>query len=871
MLKLKNITKTYISGDEKVDALKGVDIEFRESEFVSILGQSGCGKTTLLNIIGGLDRYTKGDLVINGKSTKDFKDRDWDAYRNYSVGFVFQSYNLISHQTILSNVELALTISGVSKKERKQRAIKALEDVGLKDHIHKKPNQLSGGQMQRVAIARALVNNPDIILADEPTGALDTKTSVQVMEILKEISKDKLIIMVTHNPELAEKYSSRIIKILDGKIIDDSNPIKDEDKKTEKISEDKKQRRTSMKFFTALRLSLNNLMTKKGRTILTSFAGSIGIIGIALILAISTGVQNYINKVEEDTLSSYPITIEESTIDIGSMMETMTGTEENNDNKEDEKVYSADVMNEMITTLSNKKESNNLTELKKYIESGDNEIKNNSNSISYEYDLNINLYKENTDSGIVRVNPSTVMDAFGMGEVIDAKNNSSITSMFGSSMMTNTDIWIEMLDNQELLQSQYDLVKGAWPKEYNEVVLILKEDGRIDDYTLYSLGLKDQQELKNKWKAVENGETIEENAEETSYTYDELLNLKFKLLLNSDYYKKENGLWINQEDNDEFMKEQIKNAETIKIVGIIKQNEQSVASTAVTSGIGYTKQLKEYVINKSNEAEIVKEQKENKETNVFSGLKFPTEEERENYTMGNLTAEQKMAMSKLSSEEIARMMETYTANKDSSYEKNLQTLGAVDIDTPTSINIYPKDFESKDKIAAAIEEYNQKQRDEGKEENIINYTDLVGTMMKSVSQIINTISYVLIAFVAISLIVSSIMIGIITYISVLERTKEIGILRSIGASKKDISRVFNAETLIVGLISGLIGIGITVLLTIPINSIILTVTGVKVVTTVPVTAGVTLVLISMFLTIIAGLIPAKIASKKDPVIALRTE
>ena len=871
MLKLKNITKTYISGDEKVDALKGIDIEFRESEFVSILGQSGCGKTTLLNIIGGLDRYTKGDLIINGKSTKDFKDRDWDAYRNYSVGFVFQSYNLISHQTVLSNVELALTISGVSKKQRKQRAIKALEDVGLKEHIHKKPNQLSGGQMQRVAIARALVNDPDIILADEPTGALDTKTSVQVMEILKKISKDKLIIMVTHNPELAEKYSSRIIKILDGKITDDSNPIKDEDRKAEKISRDEKQKRTSMKFFTALRLSLNNLMTKKGRTILTSFAGSIGIIGIALILAISTGVQNYINKVEEDTLSSYPITIEESTIDMASMMESMMVTEENNENKETEKVYSADIMNEMITTLSNKKESNNLTELKKYIESGDNEIKNNSNSISYGYNLNINLYKENTDDGIVRVNPSTVMDAFGMGEMIDAQNNSSITSMFGSSMMTNTDIWIEMLDNQELLQSQFDLVKGTWPKEYNEVVLILKEDGRIDDYTLYSLGLKDQQELKEKWKAVENGEKIEENEEKTSYTYDELLNLKFKLLLNSDYYKKENGLWINQEDNDNFMKEQIKNAETIKIVGIIKQNEQSVASTAVTSGIGYTKKLKEHVINKSNEAEIVKEQKENKETNVFSGLKFPTEEEKENYTMGNLTTEQKMAMSKLSSEEIAKMMETYTANKDASYEKNLQTLGAVDIDTPTSINIYPKDFESKDKIAAAIEEYNQKQRDEGKEENIINYTDIVGTMMKSVSQIINTISYVLIAFVAISLIVSSIMIGIITYISVLERTKEIGILRSIGASKKDISRVFNAETLIVGLISGLIGIGITVLLTIPINSLILAVTGVKVVTAVPFAAGVILVLISMFLTIIAGLIPAKIASKKDPVIALRTE
>ena len=867
MLKLKNIKKTYVSGDEKVEALKGINIEFRKSEFVSILGQSGCGKTTLLNIIGGLDRYTSGDLIINGKSTKDFKDRDWDAYRNYSVGFVFQSYNLIGHQTVLSNVELALTISGVSRKERKQRAIKALEEVGLKEQIHKRPNQLSGGQMQRVAIARALVNNPDIILADEPTGALDTKTSVQVMEILKKISKDKLIIMVTHNPELAEKYSSRIIKILDGKITDDSDPI--EHQKEEK-KKDTKKRRTSMKFLTALRLSLNNLMTKKGRTILTSFAGSIGIIGIALILAISTGVQNYINKVEEDTLSSYPITIEESTVDMSSLMQSMSGENTDNvENKEEEKVYSADIMNDMITTLSNKKQSNNLKELKKYLDDGDNEITKNSNSIKYGYDLNINLYRANTDNEIVRVNPSTVMNAFGMGDMIEAQNNSAMSSVFGSSMMTNTDICFEMLDNQQLLESQYDLVKGNWPKQYNEVVLVLKEDGRIDDYTLYSLGLKDQSELKDKWKAVENGEKLDENQESTSYSYDDLLNLQFKLLLNSDYYQKQNGLWVNKEDDDNYLKEKINNAETVKVVGIIKQNEQSAVSTSVTSGIGYTKQLKEYVVEKSNDAQIVKEQKENKDVNVFSGLKFPTDEDTS--STDNLTTEQRMAMSKLSSEEIAKMMEAYSANKDASYEKNLQKLGAVDIDTPTSISIYPKDFESKDKISSVIEEYNQKQRDDGKEENTISYTDIVGTMMKSVSQIINTISYVLIAFVAISLIVSSIMIGIITYISVLERTKEIGILRAIGASKKDISRVFNAETLIIGLISGLIGIGITVLLTLPINSMIYAVTGVKVVTAVPFKAGVVLVLISMFLTIIAGLIPAKIASKKDPVIALRTE
>ena len=868
MLKLKNIKKTYVSGDEKVEALKGINIEFRESEFVSILGQSGCGKTTLLNIIGGLDRYTSGDLIINGKSTKDFKDRDWDAYRNYSVGFVFQSYNLIGHQTVLSNVELALTISGVSRKERKQRAIKALEEVGLKEQIHKKPNQLSGGQMQRVAIARALVNNPDIILADEPTGALDTKTSVQVMEILKKISKDKLIIMVTHNPELAEKYSSRIIKILDGKIIDDSDPI--EHQKEEK-QQDTKKKRTSMKFLTALRLSLNNLMTKKGRTILTSFAGSIGIIGIALILAISTGVQNYIDKVEEDTLSSYPITIEESTVDMSSLMQSMMGddTESNTENREEERAYSADIMNDMITTLSNKKQSNNLKELKKYLDEGNNEITKNSNSIKYGYDLNINLYRANTDNGIVRVNPSTVMNAFGMGDMIEAQNNSAMSSVFGSSMMTNTDICFEMQDNQQLLESQYDLVKGNWPKQYNEVVLVLKEDGRIDDYTLYSLGLKDQSELKDKWKAVENGDKLDENQEATSYSYEDLLNLQFKLLLNSDYYQKQNGLWVNKENDDNYLKEKINNAETVKVVGIIKQNEQSAVSTSVTSGIGYTKQLKEYVVEKSNDAQIIKEQKENKDVNVFSGLKFPTDEDTS--SMENLTAEQRMAMSKLSSEEIAQMMETYSANKDSSYEKNLQKLGAVDIDTPTSISIYPKDFEAKDKISNAIEEYNQKQRDDGKEENTISYTDIVGTMMKSVSQIINTISYVLIAFVAISLIVSSIMIGIITYISVLERTKEIGILRAIGASKKDISRVFNAETLIIGLISGLIGIGITVLLTLPINSMIYAITGVKVVTAVPFKAGVVLVLISMFLTIIAGLIPAKIASKKDPVIALRTE
>ena len=866
MLQLKNIKKDYESGDSKVQALKGISIQFRKSEFVSILGQSGCGKTTLLNIIGGLDRYTSGDLIINGKSTKEFKDRDWDAYRNYSIGFVFQSYNLIPHQTILSNVELALTISGVSKKERREKAIKALESVGLKEQIHKKPNQLSGGQMQRVAIARAIVNNPDIILADEPTGALDTKTSVQIMEILKEISKDKLIIMVTHNPELAEKYSTRVVKILDGVITDDSNPYEGK----EEVKENKEKRRTSMKFFTALRLSLNNLMTKKGRTLLTSFAGSIGIIGIALILSISNGVQNYINKVEEDTLSSYPITIQDSTIDMSSMVERMMGENEDTETHDDGKIYSKDIMDEMINTLSSKMENNNLTELKSYIEQGNNGISENANAIQYGYNLNLNLYKEDTSNGVVKVNPSTVMDALGMGEMMEASQNSSLNDMFGTSqtVMSNYDVWQEMLDNEELLHSQYDMLAGKWPEAYNEVVLIVNENNEIDDYTLYTLGLKDQKELEQKWKAVQNGE--ESSVEEqTEYTYEDLLNLSYKLILNSDYYQKQNGMWIDKSDDEAYMKEKLANAEDIKVVGIIKQNEQSVA-TGMTTGIGYTKDLKEYVIQKSNEAEIVLEQKSNPDINVFTGAEFPADDAEE-FSYQNLTDEQKLAMSQLSDEDMAKMIEAYSENKNASYEKNLEKLGAIDLNTPSSISIYPRDFESKDSIVQAIEDYNQSQTNNGKEENVINYTDLVGVMMSSVSQIIDIISYVLIAFVGISLVVSSIMIGIITYISVLERTKEIGILRAIGASKKDISRVFNAETFIIGLGAGLLGILITVLLDIPINAIIYNLTGVMINISLPVVGGVILVLISMILTIIAGLIPAKMASKKDPVEALRTE
>jgi len=861
MLKLKNITKVYNSSNEKLKALDNVSIMFRKSEFVSILGPSGCGKTTLLNIIGGLDRYTSGDLIINGKSTKYFKDRDWDSYRNYSVGFVFQNYNLIGHQTVLSNVELALTISGVSKKERKKRAIKALEEVGLKRQINKKPNQLSGGQMQRVAIARALVNNPDIILADEPTGALDTKTSIQVMEILKNISKDKLVIMVTHNPDLAQKYSSRIIKILDGKIIDDSNILK-EATKEEKAHDNK--RRTSMKFLTALHLSLNNLMTKKGRTILTSFAGSIGIIGIALILAISTGVQNYINKVEEDTLSSYPLTIEESTIDMSSMIDTMMGENKNSEKREEGKIYSSDIMNDLIASLSSKISTNNLKALKEYIESDTSKIRENSNAIKYSYNLDINLYKSNTDDGIVKVNPSTVMETLGM-----TTSNPYSQMMPSSAMMGNNNVWEELIDNDELLKSQYNLLAGSWPTKYNEVVLIVGKNNEISDYTLYSLGLKDQNELKSKMKAIQNGETVEPS-EETVYSYDDLLNLSYKLVLNSDYYVKTNNLWIDKSEDDFYMKQIIKDAEEIKVVGIIKQNDSSTA-TSKSGQIGYTSDLTKYVINKTNSSDIVKAQKENKEINIFTGLEFPKDELNSDFDYNSLSEAEKIKLGKLNSDELAELMKAYRDNKNSSYESNLIKLGSVDISSPASISIYPKNFASKNNLIDIIEEYNKTVKDNNKEENIINYTDVIGTMMKSVSQIINTISYVLIAFVAISLVVSSIMIGIITYISVLERTKEIGILRAIGASKKDISRVFNAETLIVGFISGIIGILITILLTFPINSLIHMITGVSIITKVPLNAAIILVIISMLLTIVAGLIPSRIASKKDPVVALRTE
>ena len=864
MLKLVNITKTYLSGENEVKALKGINVEFRKNEFVSILGHSGCGKTTLLNIIGGLDRYTSGDLQIKGKSTKEFKDRDRDTYRNNSIGFVFQNYNLITHQNVLSNVELALTLSGVSREERRKRAKEMLIKVGLGDQMHKKPNQLSGGQMQRVAIARALINNPEILLADEPTGALDSATSIQIMELLKEIAKDRLVIMVTHNPELAGKYSTRIIKLLDGNITDDSNPYTGAEEKQEKRVKNKK---THMKFFTALSLSLNNLMTKKGRTFLTAFAGSIGIIGIALILSLSNGVQEYINKVQEDTLSTYPLTIQKSTVDMTSMLESLMQEEESTtEYKDNNLVYSKNVISDMLSTFSKEIKTNNLVEFKKYLDSNQTNIRDYSSAIQYGYDLTLNLYRKEDTGEYLQVNPNQIYQKLGMAEMIETEESSA--SNFGINISTQTDVWTEMLDNQELLESQYDIIAGNWPTAYNEVVLIVGKNNEISDYTLYSLGIMNQDDLVTKYKTLQAGEKIEEEKVNT-YSYDELLNLSFKLLLNTDYYEKEGNLWIDKSSNQEIMQQKLDNAEDIKIVGIIRPNEEAVA-TSINGAIGYTYELQEYVINKINETEIAKEQKSNPEINVFTGRTFETNTST-NFDYSALSDEEKAYMQSLSQEELTQVMATYSQNNSATYENNLKKLGIVDLDNPSSINIYPKDFKSKEEIINIIENYNEQKRKEGKEEDVINYTDIVGVMMNSVSTIIDVISYILIAFVAISLVVSSIMIGIITYISVLERTKEIGILRSIGASKKDISRVFNAETFIVGITAGLLGIGITILLTLPINAIIKQLADISNAARLPMAGGIILVIISVILTMIAGLIPAKIAANKDPVEALRTE
>ena len=862
MLQIKKLRKTYgiNSKDisDHVQALKGISIDFRDSEFVSILGPSGCGKTTLLNIIGGLDRYTSGDLIINGKSTKEYTDRDWDTYRNHSVGFVFQSYNLISHQTILENVELALTLAGMKAKERRKKAKEALKIVGLSEKINKRPSELSGGQMQRVAIARALVSDPDILLADEPTGALDSETSAQIMDLLKKVSKDRLVIMVTHNPDIAKKYSTRIIKLLDGEITDDSNPYNATKEDVKKSDYNVSNKKTFMKFSTALSLSFRNLMTKKGRTTLTAFAGSIGIIGIALIMSLSNGIQNYIDTIERDTLSSYPLTIEKETVDINSMLETMMG-ERNKDYKDRDsnKIYSSNVMDDMMTTLSEKATSNNLKELKSYLEEDNNKIASYSNDIQYSYNLDLNIYESDTTDGVKRVNPSTVIDNI----------NTTVDASGFSAMMTGTNVWQELFTNEELLHKQYDLVAGKWPKEYNEVVIIADKDGNVSDYALYSIGVKDQKTIKERWNKILNGEKLSKE-EISSYNYDDLLKIEFKLVLNSDYYKKQNNIWLDKSEDKEYMKNLVDNAETIKIVGIIKQNKESIGTT--TGGIGYTNNLTKYVINKSNDSEIVKEQKANENINVLTGMEFP-KDINEEFDMTSLSIEEQRNLAMLSTEEMTKLIEAYKENSESSYENNLIKLGAVDLEDPYLINIYPKDFNSKELIIDEIDNYNNKQKSNDKEENIINYTDVVGIMISSISRIVNIISYVLIAFVSISLIVSSIMIAIITYISVLERTREIGILRSIGASKKDVSRVFNAETVIEGFVAGIFGIVITLLISIPINIFGESKLDVSNLCLLPIAGGIGLIILSIILTLIAGLIPSRIASRQDPAVALRSE
>ena len=904
MLQLKQIKKDYLSGEETVHALKGIDISFRENEFVSILGQSGCGKTTLLNIIGGLDRYTSGDLVINGKSTKEFRDRDWDTYRNHSIGFVFQSYNLIPHQNVLSNVELALTLSGVSKAERRKRAIDALNKVGLGDQLKKKPNQMSGGQMQRVAIARALVNNPDILLADEPTGALDSETSVQVMEILKEVAKDKLVIMVTHNPELAEQYSTRIVRLLDGEVVSDSMPYTPAAEDTAKI-DTSPVKKPGMSYLTALSLSLNNLMTKKGRTILTAFAGSIGIIGIALILSLSSGMQDYIDQMEEETLTSYPITIQEATMDMTSMMGTMRSAKGDGEEHEPGKVYSSSIMTGIIDSMMSEISTNDLSNFKKVLEEDGNDIAALTSEIRYSYPTEMDIYTKNVAGKIHRVNPISVLDEAGLGD---------IASQMG---MNSINVCTELPSSDSTRNSDYELLTGTWPQDKNEVVLILNKNYEVTDYTLYALGLLDTQQLKDAitdaQKALADGGSVEDTdiaQEETTYSYEDMLGLELKMVLPTDRYEKSGDGYVDQSGNDSYMEQLYDNAQQLKVVGIVRNLSEN---TNEYGTIGYTSELTSYVVGAVDNSEIVKAQKENPEVDVFTGLPFRgTEagdaalaaqgetEDASGYneaqsaliaqTVASLPEMYQTQLSALPEEQQAQMLmennlltqddldalgdgetQTQAVVSDGSYDGNMRTLGAATLDDPNSISLYAASFEDKEALTDALDAYNDKMTQEGKDDQVIHYTDYVGLLMSSVTDIVNIVSYVLIAFVGISLVVSSIMIGVITLISVQERTKEIGILRSIGASKRDVSRVFNAETLIIGLGAGVIGIGVTLILNVPINLIINHLAGIENVAKLPVAGGIILVVISVALTMIAGLIPARTAAKKDPVEALRTE
>ncbi len=888
MLELKNITKQYYVGDQTVDALKGISVNFRKSEFVAILGPSGCGKTTMLNIIGGLDRYTTGDLLIGGISTKQYRDADWDTYRNHSIGFVFQSYNLIPHQTVLENVELALTLSGVSKKERRERAARMLERVGLGDKLKNRPNQLSGGQCQRVSIARALINDPEIILADEPTGALDSATSVQIMELLREIAKDKLVIMVTHNPDLAEQYATRIVRFKDGLLIDDSNPYdgaaeREEEaervrlfneaqkgsKKKKKQSIDGKKR-ASMSFWTALSLSFKNLLTKKARTMLVSMAGSIGIIGIALILSISSGVQLYINQVQEDTLSSYPITVEEETMDMTSVVSNLMGVAQGEITHDKDQIYANNVMIEMFQAVMADVYSNNLKDFKTYLDDENSDIARYISSVKYGYDITMRIYTSDTSGGVTQVNPGSVLNGI-VG---------SLSAAYGAFTV---NAWSEMLDNDELVHSQYELLAGHWPDRnspdyYRQIVLFADKNNEISDYILYSLGLADAKELNEMMNAILNGQEYEQP--QHVYTYDELLNTTYKMVLAPDLYRKSDGVWQNMSDNANYMKNVVQNATELQIVGIVRPSESATAAS-VTGTIGYTSALTRYYLESVSRSQIVQEQLADPTRDVFTGKRFvnsgekPTMDEVRAY-VATLPAEEQQQFNDvlckiLTEEEIIEMFTPALMENSNTYEKNLAKLDYADPAKPSRISIYAKDFQSKDGIVACIERYNERQIQDGKKENVITYTDYVGLMMSSISTIIDIISYVLIAFVGVSLVVSSIMIGIITYISVLERIKEIGILRSVGASKQDISNVFNAEAIIIGFAAGVFGILVTLLLDIPINLIIYSLSGIATIARLPVAGAFILIGISVLLTFIAGLIPSRIAAKKDPVEALRTE
>lgn len=1014
MLQIKNVYKEYRTGNLVQKALDNVSLNLRDNEFVAILGPSGSGKTTLLNIIGGLDRYDKGDLVINEISTKKYKDRDWDSYRNHTIGFVFQSYNLIPHQTILSNVELALTISGVSKKDRKKRAIDALKQVGLEKQIHKKPNQLSGGQMQRVAIARALVNNPDIVLADEPTGALDSETSIQVMELLKEVAKDRLVVMVTHNPELAEEYATRIVNLKDGKIISDSDPYIVENKSAE--AKHKNMGKTSMSFFTSLALSFNNLKTKKGRTFLTSFAGSIGIIGIALILSLSNGVNTYIKSVEEETLSEYPLQINKSGIDLTAMLSDKTKTEDSRENTDGINV--TNMLTSMFSTIG----SNDLVSLKNYLESDETDIKEYTKAIEYSYNVTPRIYSADTKS-IRQLNPNTSFSSLGIGST--TSSNSIMSSMM------STDVFFELPQDSKLYESQYDVKAGRLPTAYNECVLVLTSKGNISDFLTYTLGLRNYDELDKMIEQFSKEEQVNTPDISDSYSYEDMLKIKFKLVNASDCYEYDSKykVWNDKSDNEKYMKNVINKAEDIKIVGVL-QPKEGVSAYMLQTGIYYPVELTTHVIENAENSKIVKEQLKSPKVDVFTGKKFGEEDDSSSFDMNSLfeidtnamkkafkidqskikvntsslnkaiknmtlpefdfntalksikfsvsedekkalvndlmegykeylkknniidienadkylqdfikSDEAKAIMTKhltqiiksndldtqvnkimqsymnkfadqltktiqkemtksmrqmassipkaisidtkafasaikinMNEEELSELFASLMTKKQNTYDNNLKKLNYANLDKPDGISIYPKNFESNEKITAILEQYNSKMEAEGNEDKVISYTDMVGTLMNSVTIIVNVISYVLIAFVAISLVVSSIMIGVITYISVLERKKEIGILRAIGASKRNISQVFNAETFMIGLLAGIIGIVLTVLLLIPINGIIHKLAqGVNVTASLPAMSGLILIVLSTVLTLIGGLIPSKKAAKEDPVLALRSE